>query len=376
MRRYSSALILKTCMDNVFSAAIAVSIIAVTHGCQPVPTNASFPERLDAALAEIEAQNLNVIVAVAHGDGPTQYSEFGSPAVDTVPPELTQVDINSITKTVTGVMAAKLVQQGKARFDETLSDIFNNVPEDKAAITLHQLLTHSAGFSESVGDDAEQLDKNDFLERAFASSLEALPGETYSYSNTGFGIVAAIIEARSGKPYEDYLREDVIAGLGLDNTGYAAVYDDSRSLRTNNGESIEQASWGNNRPYWNLIGNGGLVSTVDDMVRFRQVVVAGNVISTDLLDIVQTPHVREFEDEDSFYGYGLVVEDIDDIGRVYWHDGGNEVFSAHWTDFADRDTVIFTAGTDEDASEALELLETYLYSGDASAAENPMAVVK
>ncbi|MGD1949591.1 MAG: hypothetical protein ACFB14_08095 [Leptolyngbyaceae cyanobacterium] len=71
-----------------------------------------------------------------------------------------------------------------------------------------------------------------------------------------------------------------------------------------------------------------------------------------------------------------MVEDIDDIGRVYWHDGGNEVFSAHWTDFADRDTVIFTAGTDEDASEALELLETYLDSGDASAAENPMAVVK
>ena len=77
MRRYSSALILKTCMDNVFSAAIAVSIIAVTHGCQPVPTNASFPERLDAALAEIEAQNLNVIVAVAHGDGPHSTVSLG-----------------------------------------------------------------------------------------------------------------------------------------------------------------------------------------------------------------------------------------------------------------------------------------------------------
>ena len=366
---------------NVFLLIASVSIIAVTHGCQPVPvpTNASFPERLDAALAEIEAQNLNVIVAVSHGDEPTQYNEFGAPAVDIVPPELTQVDINSITKTVTGVMAAKLVQQGKVRFNETLSDIFDNVPADKAAITLHQLLTHSAGFSESIGDDAEQLQKEDFLERAWLLPLESLPGETYSYSNTGFGIVAAIIEARSGKAYEDYLREDVIAGLGLDNTGYAAVYDNNRSLRTNNGESIEQASWGNNRPYWNLIGNGGLVSTVEDMIRFRQAVVAGDVISTDLLNIVQTPHVREFEGEDSFYGYGLVVEDINDIGRIYWHDGGNEVFSAHWTDFADQDTVIFTAGTDEDASEALELLETYLYSGgddDVSNSENPMAVMK
>ena len=356
--------------SNVFLAAIATSVITANTGCQtmsePLPVSAPFQARLDTALAEIEAQNLNVIVAVAHSNEPTQYREFGSPATDAVPPELTQVDINSITKTVTGVMAAKLVQQGDVRFDETLSDIFDNVPDDKARITLHQLLTHSAGFPESIGDDPEQLEKEDFLERAWMLPLESLPGETYSYSNTGFGIVAAIIEARSGKSYEAYLREDVIAELGLDNTGYAAVYDDSRSLRTKNGQSIEQASWGNPEPHWNLVGNGGLVSTVADMIRFRQAVIAGNVISTDMLEIVQTPHVREFEDEDSFYGYGLVVEDIDDIGRIYWHDGGNEVFSAHWTDFADRGTVIFIAGTDDDASEALDLLETHLYGGEDS----------
>ena len=368
--------------SNVFLAAIALSIISV--GCQtmsePLPISAPFQARFDAALTDIEAQNLNVIIAVTYDNEPTQYREFGALAADTVPPELTQVDINSITKTVTGVMAAKLVQQGKVRFDETLSDIFDNVPADKAEITLHQLLTHSAGFSESIGDDAEQLQKEDFLERAWLLPLESLPGESYSYSNTGFGIVAAIIEARSGKAYEAYLREDVIAGLDLNNTGYATIYDDSRSLRTKNGQSIARASWGNPEPYWNLIGNGGLVSTVADMIQFRQAVVAGTVISPDMVDIVQTPHVREFEDEDSFYGYGLVIEDIDEIGRVYWHDGGNEVFSAHWTDFADQDTVIFTAGTDEDASKALVLLETHLYGGEdsepAGVSENPMAVPK
>ncbi|EKU98968.1 penicillin-binding protein, beta-lactamase class C [Leptolyngbya sp. PCC 7375] len=341
-------------------------------GCQPslqpLPTSAPFNQRLDTALAEIEAKNLNVIIAISHHGEPMQFKEFGAPAADTIPPEQTLVDINSITKTVTGVMAAKLVQQGKVSFDETLGDIFDNVPADKSNITVHQLLTHSAGFVESVGSDPEQLSKDDFLIRAFESSLEFIPGETYQYSNTGFGIVAAIIEARSGKSYEAYLREDVIAGLGLENTGYESIYDNSRSLKTRQDKTINQASWGNDQPYWNLIGNGGLVSTVEDMMRFRQAVVAGQVISPDMLAIVQTPHIREFEDDESFYGYGLVVEELDGIGQVHWHDGGNEVFSAQWIDYVEQGDLIFTAGTDEDAVKAIASLENHLYGGSENMA--------
>lgn len=345
-------------------------ISAASLGCQPqresLPTSASFSERLNVALADIEAQNLDVIIAISHQGTPLQYYEFGSAAADTIPPEQTLVDINSITKTVTGVMAAKLVEQGKARFDETLEDFFDNVPADKSGITLHQLLTHSAGFKEALGPDPEQLSKQDFLLRAFNSPLESSPGEIYQYSNTGFGIVAAIIEARSGKSYEDYLLEDVIAGLGLKNTGYASVYDQSRSLTTKRGKSIDQASWGNPQPYWNLVGNGGLISTVEDMIRFRQAVVAGEVISKDMLAVVQTPHIREFEDDDSFYGYGLVVENMDGIGQIYWHDGGNQVFSAQLIDYAEQRDLIFTAGTGEDAAKAIISLETYLYDAENS----------
>ena len=357
------------CSNLSFLVTVGLMMTA-SAGCQPqqksLPTNASFSERLTVALAEIEAKNLDVIIAISHQGSPLQYYEFGSPAADTIPPEQTLVDINSITKTVTGVMAAKLVQQGKARFDETLEDFFDNVPADRSSITLHQLLTHSAGFKEALGADPEQLSKEDFLERAFDSPLESSPGEIYQYSNTGFGIVAAIIEARSGKSYEDYLLEDVMVGLGLENTGYASVYDQSRSLRTKRGESIDQASWGNPQPYWNLVGNGGLISTVEDMIRFRQAVVAGEVISQDLLAVVQTPHIREFEDDNSFYGYGLVVENMDGIGQVYWHDGGNQVFSAQLIDYADQRDLIFTAGTGDDASKAIIALETYLYGTEDS----------
>ncbi|MEO1017985.1 MAG: serine hydrolase [Pseudomonadota bacterium] len=319
----------------------------------------SFEERLNAALAAIETQNLNAIVAVSRNGGSILLRECGAPAKDGIPPGATQVDVNSITKTVTGIMAAKLVQQGNAKFDETLGDFFDHVPADKSGITLHQLLTHSAGLIESVGSDPERLSKRQFLSRVFKSELGSPPGEIYRYSNVGFGIVAAIIEARSRKLYEDYLREDVLAELGLSNTGYAAVYDEKLSLRTKRGQSIEQASWGGHEPYWNLIGNGGLVSTVLDMICFRQAVASGKIISNEMLAIVQTPHIKEDEAATSFYGYGLVIEDITGVGRIYWHDGGNGVFSAMWSDYSEHGDIVFTAGMDRDAIKAMHCFEAH-----------------
>jgi hypothetical protein len=56
-----------------------------------------------------------------------------------------------------------------------------------------------------------------------------------------------------------------------------------------------------------------------------------------------------------------VVQDAPAVGRFYWHDGGNDVFSAQWMTFAERDDVVFTAGQDEDAFAAMGILAHYLY---------------
>jgi len=196
----------------------------------------------------------------------------------------------------------------------------------------------------------------------------AAPGTAYNYSNVGYGLVAAIIENRSGKRYEDYLREDIAADLGLHSLGYGSVYDDAHSLRTTNGETIARASWGGHEPGWNLVGNGGLVSTLEDLVRFRAAVAAGDVIDDELLSVVQSPHIHEATagdaDAASFYGYGIVVDDVAGIGRVYWHDGGNDVYSAVLADYVDKGDIIVIAAVDSragDASDAMNILAAQLY---------------
>lgn len=103
-----------------------------------------------------------MIAAIAHENRPIEVREFGTPAEDSIAAQSTLVDIGSITKLVTAVMASKLVEQGKLDFDQELAQLLGDqVPADKAGITLHQLLTHTAGFVDTVGDDFEALSKSE-----------------------------------------------------------------------------------------------------------------------------------------------------------------------------------------------------------------------
>jgi CubicO group peptidase (beta-lactamase class C family) len=332
----------------------------------------SHDEQLEAAFAELEQSGIAAIVAISRDGGPITVREFGALREDGIPAASTQVDIGSLTKSVTGVMVLKLVEQGKVRLDETLAGIFPDVPADKATITIHQLLTHSAGFVDAVGDDAEPLSREDFLHRAFETQLLSTPGEQYNYSNVGFGILAAVIEVRSGKSYDLYLREDVLQGTGLDDIGYLSAYDDARSLRVPGtgafpaaeGQSIMEASWGGHEPFWNLIGNGGLAATAEDFLQFRQLVAAGRIVPAELVEQSQEGYIAEDDAGTSYYGYGIVVQDVPGLGRVYWHDGGNDIFSAEWDDFVDQGDVIFTAAADStagDAFSAMAVIRRHLY---------------
>jgi CubicO group peptidase (beta-lactamase class C family) len=312
---------------------------------------------------------MSVIVATVRSGGETQIREFGALEDDRIAPEEAQVDLGSITKSVTGVAVSELAEQGLVRLDETLSEIFPEAPADKAGITVEQLLTHTGGFTDAVGDDAEVLTRDEYLRRAFASELVEVPGTRYAYSNTGFSILAAIIEERSGKTYDEFLREDVLQPAGLDEVGYGSAYDERRSLRSLDGQAVEEASWGGHDASWHLIGNGGLVATPEAFLRFRQAFAGGALVSAASVDRALTPHVPEDDAGTSFYGYGLVVQDLPGVGHFYWHDGGNGIFSAEWADVPEHGDILFTAGTNSDAGDAFEamrILRRQLYGAEAA----------
>src|SRR5688572_14197457 len=132
----------------------------------------------------------------------------------------TVYDVGSITKQFTAAAILKLEMMGKLRVSDRLGRHVGPVPADKRAITLHQLLTHTSGLVGALGGDYERLSRGGLLARALGSRLRSPPGVEYRYSNAGYSLLAAIVEAASGMGYEEFLARHLFAPAGMTRTGY------------------------------------------------------------------------------------------------------------------------------------------------------------
>tara|TARA_R110000868_G_scaffold31043_6_gene114102 strand:+ start:1744 stop:3186 length:1443 start_codon:yes stop_codon:yes gene_type:complete len=336
---------------KAFSSPLAIARFALTLAVATplmLPAATAQPEaaleaRLDARFHELAQAGFTGFAAIAR-DGEIIFARgagFADPATRRPFTLDTQVDILSITKSFTGMAIASLVDAGRLSPDATLADFFPDVPGDKAAITVQQLLTHTAGLPDAVGDDFSDEGWDSVREKGFAAELLHAPGSAYRYSNLGFSFLAAIIESVTGRTYEDYLVNDLLVPAGIEQTGYLSVYDDALAARSSRGEPVIDASWGGHAPNWNLIGNGGLVSTPRDMIAWEHAYQNATIVSPAARDLAHAPLVREGEGAPSFYGYGLVVEDDPQFGRIYWHNGGNRSFNSHWRVLADQGYQLF-----------------------------------
>lgn len=282
----------------------------------------------------------------------------------------TLVDTGSITKTVTAVAILHLIEAEGLTVEAKLGELLPDVPNDKEDITLHQLLTHTSGLVRDVGDDYEDLSRDDFLARLLDTPLDWVPGETYSYTNAGYSVLAAIIELRSGLSYEDYVIDQVLAPLSLPPIGYARVYDEALSLRTDRQFSkwfarlpVAEASWGGTlNPGWNMMGNGGAVTTPEAFLQFWSAFFDGQIVGQDLVDTALFPHVDMDPDENPgavFYGYGVFVGTLEDGATIFGHDGGNPYFSAFWVHMPALGASFFASSAGEAAIDAIE----FIYEG-------------
>ena len=91
-------------------------------------------------------------------------------------------DIGSLTKQFTGAAILKLEMMRKLNVTDRITKYFENVPEDKQVITLHHLLTHSAGFPSSLGFDYAPIKRDEYIALAMDTKLNRAPGMEYEYS--------------------------------------------------------------------------------------------------------------------------------------------------------------------------------------------------
>lgn len=293
------------------------------------------PEHVTQLKQDLTESGFSGFVMIADTNAILLHEVFGTANVNSHSAftQHTQIDIGSVTKTLTGLAASKLMDNGQLKPEDKLSHFFPDVSEDKANITIHQLLTHSSGFPAIVGSDYEYIDQAEFIELALKAPLEFKPGAGYGYSNVGFGLIAAIISKVTQKTYQKWLQDLVMKPLNLKSTGYASVYEQQKAESNMAGEILAQASWGGAKPGWHLIGNGGMVSTAADLLQL------GRMLLTAPNRTMLQPYVRESGGM-SHYGYGIVLEQDPVLGRLQWHNGGNNFFYTDLYTLPERDLVV------------------------------------
>lgn len=303
-------------------------------------------EQIDTYFSQlVAAQGFSGAVLVAKSGEVVLHQGYGL-ARDTGKTPVTAntvFDIGSISKQFTAAAILHLEMQGLLSVDDPITNFFANVPPDKAGITVHHLLTHSAGFTQDHFEgDLTPLTKEEALRAILAQKLGFEPGTEYSYSNASYTLLAMVIEEVSGRPYTFYLRDSFFEPLGMSATGfYGEPHWASLPVANTyfNGEDQGQPDkWPG--PYWGVMGNGGIMSTVSDLYTWWQALERHAVLDAAQTEKLFTPYISE--GGDSHYAYGWSLADTP-LGPMISHNGGGIGGNSNFAAYPERELIIIIA---------------------------------
>jgi len=173
-------------------------------------------ERARAALSQLQDEGFAGTVLAACGDQILLHEHYGlALAADQTP----SYWLASITKQFTAVAVLRLVAESDLTLQTPLKVIFERVPEDKAEITVHQLLSHQSGLPQAFVSSG-LADRDLALKAILDLPLDRPPGSGFGYSNDGYTLLAIILEVVSGARYETFLERSVIGPAGLRNAAF------------------------------------------------------------------------------------------------------------------------------------------------------------
>ena len=216
--------------------------------------------------------------------------------------------IASITKSFTAAAVLRLQEEGRLALTDSIARFLPGVPADKRSITIHQLLTHTAGLGgEYTGGGVT--DRSRAVRAILAQELIHKPGDGYKYGDDDYELLAAIIEVATGRSWEDVVQERLVRPAGLRDVGFACrantntrrpVGRAARAARSGAPISRVACDWGHK-------GANGMSATADDLLKWTQALRAGGLLGAAGNGALYRPQifVRREPPFDVSYGYGV-----------------------------------------------------------------------
>jgi len=242
----------------------------------------------------------------------------------------TNFRLASVTKQFTAMCILLLIEEGKLTFNTTLKDVFPDFPDYGSEITIKNLLQHTSGlidYEDLIPDTAtEQLKDKDVLSLIMKTdSTYFIPGSQHRYSNTGYALLALIVERISGKNFGDFLSENIFEPLGMNNTiAYEKNINEVKyrafgyNIKNGNAELSDQSITSA------VLGDGGIYSSLDDLYKWDQALYTDKLIDKKYLNESFTKG-RTTSGEEFPYGYGWRLETYKSFDIVF-HTGSTRGF--------------------------------------------------
>lgn len=272
---------------------------------------ASKAESIDKLLRKYnELRQFNGSALVADASGVVHKKGYGYANFEWQIPNTpdTRFRLGSITKQFTSMVILQLVAEGKLKLDDRISTHLPDYRKDTGdRITIAQLLNHTSGIPSYTGmpgffanEARDPYSVADFVKKYASGDLEFEPGTKFSYNNSGYFLLGAIIEKLTGKTYAEALQERIFTPLGMKASGYdlAAPIIPKRA----SGYALSGGTY-INAPYLDMTipySAGSLYSTVEDLYLWDRALYTDKLLNDDLKKQMFTTVLQN-------YGFGWVM---------------------------------------------------------------------
>lgn len=291
-------------------------------------------------------RTVGLSVGVARGDTVLFVEGFGLANAELNVPATsdTVYRIGSVTKEFTAAAVLLLVEDSRIALDAPVSEYLPDYPEHTRMVTVRHLLQHTSGVKDftRLADYRKErpleVSQSDVLQRFQHLPLEFAPGAKYRYCNSGYFLLALIIEKVTGKTYREFLEERLFFKLGLRTTycdHSARIIPNRASGYTRWGGKLRNASFISLNQ---TIGAGNLASTVTDLIAWQRGVMQYRLLRSESISAM-TSRGRLTDGKEFNYGFGIRTAKLDGKA-VFRHGGGISGFRADLAYYPDTDLTI------------------------------------
>lgn len=294
--------------------------------------------KIDKELNEIFAPDMPGATIIATKNGEIVYrNAFGLANVElgvNMEPDMC-FKIGSISKQFTAAAILILEEQGKLSLEDSILKYLPNYSLDYKDVKIKHLLSHTSGIKNYTGFDKgkkiirDPIPLEEIVDIFMNKPLDFKPGDEWKYSNSGYTLLALIIENITSESYQKFIQENIFQPAGMENTYFANDESVFPKLVKGYRMDVEELKTAEYMSMTHTYGAGDIISNVDDMAKWKEALMSEKIMGKQNLKKCFTPYKLN-DGSETNYSIGWFMDNYRNMINFY-HEGGVYGFIAYTT---------------------------------------------